>query len=287
MLIDTHTHVQVHQFAGDRQQVIAAAFADGIDRLIVPGVDVESSRDALALATAYPGRIFAGVGTHPHDATTLTDEALAAERELAREPGVVAIGEIGLDYYRNLSPREVQQRALIQQFALARELDLPVILHNRDSHDDMIAHLRAYGQGLLGVFHCFIGTKEMARDALDLGFYLSFAGPVTFPRNTELAEVAAWAPADRILVETDSPYLAPPPFRGKRNEPRHVRLVAQRIAEFRGLALEDFAAITTRNAEALFRLPPASGTGTSDTSDTSDITTPSPSEKGNPSDASL
>src|SRR5579883_866796 len=148
MLIDTHTHVQVHQFAGDRQQVIAAAFADGIDRLIVPGVDVESSRDALALATAYPGRIFAAVGTHPHDATTLTDEALAAERELAQEPGVVAIGEIGLDYYRNLSPHETQRAALVAQFGLARDLDLPIILHNRESHADMISLLRSDGAGL-------------------------------------------------------------------------------------------------------------------------------------------
>jgi TatD DNase family protein len=255
VLVDTHAHVQVHQFARDRTQVIGSAFADGIDQLIVPGIDLESSREAVALAAGYPGRLFAGVGTHPHDATTLTDEALAAQRELARSPGVVAIGEIGLDFYRDLSPRDVQRDALVKQFALARELDLPVILHNRESHAEMVAHLRAHGQGLRGVFHCFIGDKTMARDALDLGFYLSFAGPVTFPRNTELAEVAAWAPDDRILVETDSPYLAPPPFRGKRNEPRHVAIVAKRIAELRGVSLEDLAVRTTRNAADLFRLP--------------------------------
>ena len=258
MLIDTHTHVQMHQFGSDRDQVIAAAFADGIDRLIVPGMDLETSRQAVALAATYPGRIFAGVGTHPHDASTLTPDALAAQRELARSPGVVAIGEIGLDYYRDLSPRDVQRDALIRQFALARELDLPVILHNRESHADMVAHLREYGAGLRGVFHCFIGDKAMARDALDLGFYLSFAGPVTYPRNTELAEVAAWAPLDRILVETDCPYLAPQPVRGKRNEPRHVALVARRIAELRDLPLEALAAATSRNADALFRLPSAS-----------------------------
>ncbi|WIG61443.1 MAG: putative metal-dependent hydrolase YcfH [Ktedonobacterales bacterium] len=256
MLIDSHAHVQVRQFNSDRPEVIAAAFAEGIGRMIVPGIEVESSREAVALAAAYPGRIFAGVGTHPHDADTLTPDALAAQRELAGSPGVVAIGEIGLDYYRNLSPQDTQRGALISQFALARELDLPVILHNRDSHADMIAHLRQHGAGLRGVFHCFIGDKSMARDALDLGFYLSFAGPVAFPRNTELAEVAAWAPLDRILVETDSPYLAPPPFRGKRNEPRHVALVAARIAEARGLTLDALADATTRNATALFRLPP-------------------------------
>ncbi len=262
MLVDTHAHVQVHQFASDRADVIAAAFATGISRIIVPGIELESSREAVALASAYPGRVFAGVGTHPHDATTLTPETLAAQRELARAPGVVAIGEIGLDFYRDLSPRDVQREALVAQIGLARELDLPIILHNRDSHADMVALLREHAAGLRGVFHCFIGDVAMARDALDLGFYLSFAGPLTFPRNVELAEVAAWAPLDRILVETDSPYLAPPPFRGKRNEPRHVALVAQRLAELRDVSAEEIAVTTTRNAVTLFRLPavePAEG----------------------------
>ena len=254
MLIDTHAHVQVHQFAADRQSVVAAAFAAGVGRIIVPGVELESSREAVALAETYPGRVFAAVGAHPHDASALTPESLAALRELARSSAVVAIGEIGLDYYRDLSPRDVQRAALVQQFALARDLELPIILHNRESHADMIERLRHDGQGLRGVFHCFIGDKAMARDALDLGFYLSFAGPVTFPKNTELAEVAAWAPEDRLLVETDSPYLAPQPFRGKRNEPRHVALVAQRIAELRGLTPEALAEITTRNAAALFNI---------------------------------
>src|SRR5262249_16756573 len=158
----------------------------------VPGIELETSHAAVALAAAYPGRVFAGVGTHPHDATALTDEALSAQRELASSsPGAaVAIGEIGLDFYRNLSPRLVQIEALHRQFTLAHELNLPVILHNRDSHAEMVAALRSHGAGLCGVFHCFIGDKAMARDALDLGFYLSFAGPVSFPRNAELAEVA-------------------------------------------------------------------------------------------------
>ncbi len=255
MLIDTHAHVQVDRFASDRDQVIQAAFQHEVDRLIVPGIDVDTSRDATALAASYSGQIFAAVGTHPHDAATLTAPAFSAERDLAKLPGVVAIGEIGLDYYRNLSPPEWQRQALIQQLALARELNLPVILHNRDSHEDMISHLREYGHGLLGVFHCFVGDQHMARDALDLGFYLSFAGPVTYPANTTLAEVAAWAPLDRILVETDSPYLSPVPVRGKRNEPRNVRLVAERIAALRGITLTELAARTSANAERLFRLP--------------------------------
>jgi TatD DNase family protein len=255
-LVDSHAHVQMRQFNSDRDAVIAAAFAAGVTRMVVPGVDVETSRLAIDLAERYPGQLFAAVGTHPHDATTLTAEALAAERELARSPQVVAIGEIGLDYYRNLSPQDVQRDAITRQFALARELDLPVILHNRDSHVDMIALLRAEAQGLRGVFHCFIGDQAMARDALDLGFYLSFAGPVTYPKNTELAAVAAWAPLDRILIETDCPYLTPTPYRGQRNEPRFVAQTAQRIANLRDISLDALAEATARNTETLFRLTP-------------------------------
>ena len=254
-LVDSHAHVQMRQFDADRASVIQAAFDADVTRMVTPGVDVETSRQAIALAERYPGRIFAAVGTHPHDATTLTDEALDQQRELARSPHVVAIGEIGLDYYRDLSPRDVQRDAITRQFALARDLDLPIILHNRESHADMIALLREHGQGLRGVFHCFIGDQAMARDALDLGFYISFAGPVTYPKNTELAAVAAWAPLDRVLVETDCPYLTPIPFRGQRNEPRHVAQVARRIADLRGLTIDQMAEATSRNAATLFRLP--------------------------------
>ncbi len=255
-LVDSHAHVQMRQFDADRASVIAAAFAAGVAQMVTPGTDVATSKLAITLAEQYPGRIFAAVGTHPHDASTLSDAALAEQRELARSPHVVAIGEIGLDYYRDLSPRDVQRDALARQFALARELDLPVILHNRESHADLVALLRAEGQGLRGVFHCFIGDRAMARDALDLGFYLSFAGPVTYPKNTELAEVAAWAPLDRLLIETDCPYLTPTPFRGQRNEPRHVAQVALRIASLRGLLFDQMAEATSRNAATLFRLAP-------------------------------
>lgn len=255
MLVDTHAHVQMPQFDADRGTVIAAAFADGVGQLIVPGVDVPTSRSAIALAAAYPGRVFAAVGTHPHDAKTLDGAALDAERELAGAPGVVAIGEIGLDFYRDHSPRDVQRQALVAQLALARELDLPVILHNRDSAPDLLNLLRAHGEGVLGVFHCFSGDIALARQALDLGFWLSFAGPLTFPRSAELAEVAAWAPLDRILIETDSPYLAPQPFRGRRNEPRYIVHTARRLAELRDLPFQEIARASTHNAAALFRLP--------------------------------
>lgn len=257
MLMDTHAHVQTRQFDKDRDAVIQAAFDAGVGRILVPGIEVETSRSAVELASRYPGRIFAAVGVHPHDATDLTPDALTALRALAREPGVVAIGEIGLDYYRNLSPHETQRDALTAQMDLARALDLPIILHNRESHEDMIALLKGRGAGLRGVFHCFIGDQAMARDALDLGFYLSFAGPLTYPQNETLREVAAWAPEDRILVETDSPYLTPPPHRGKRNEPKQVALVAQRLAEARTVSFARIADVTTRNAAALFRLPAA------------------------------
>jgi TatD DNase family protein len=255
VLIDTHCHVQMRQFTADRERVIASAFSGGVGRLIVPGTDVETSKAALDVAKQYAGRIFAGVGVHPHDASTLTPQALIELRALAQQPAVVAIGEIGLDYYRDLSPRDIQRDALVAQLGLARELDLPVIVHNRESHDDMIALLRAHGTGVRGVFHCFIGDRAMANDALNLGFYLSFAGPLTYPRNEELRDVAAWAPSDRILVETDSPYLSPQPLRGKRNEPQHVALVAHTLAQTRGVTDEEIADLTTRNASNLFRLP--------------------------------
>jgi TatD DNase family protein len=254
VLVDTHAHVQLHQFAADRARVLAAAFTAGVGQMVVPGVDVASSRDALALAQAHPGHIFAAVGIHPHDAATLDDAALEAVRVLSLDPHIVAIGEIGLDFYRNFAPRETQVAALVAQLDVARERQLPVILHNRESHAELVALLRAHGQGVRGVFHCFIGDQQMARDALELGFWLSFAGPLTYPANTELAAVAAWAPLDRVVVETDSPYLTPQPFRGQRNEPRHVALTAQRLAALRGMTPDDVAAATTRNAAELFSL---------------------------------
>jgi TatD DNase family protein len=257
VLVDTHAHIQMRQFDSDRESVIAVAEAAGVWRIIVPGTDVPTSRAAVDLAARYPGRVFAAVGTHPHDAATLDTAALETQRELARRPGVVAIGEIGLDYYRDLAPHETQRAALITQLELARALNLPVILHNRESHADLVGLLREHGAGVRGVFHCFIGDQTMAREALDRGFWLSFAGPVTYPRNTDLAEVAAWAPLDRILLETESPYLAPQPVRGRRNEPRYVEMTARRVAELRGMPFEDLVAATTRNAAELFTLPMA------------------------------
>lgn len=259
-LTDTHAHVNARQFGGDQAAVLERAFAGGVARLICPGTDLPTSASAVALARRHPGVIFAGVGVHPHDAAGFSDATLAELRQLATAPEVVAIGEIGLDFYRNLAPADEQHRAFAAQVALAREVDLPIIVHNREAHDAIMEHLRPLG-ATRGVWHCFIGDQRMARDGLDCGMYLSFAGPVTYPANTTLAEVAAWAPLDRILIETDSPYLAPQGRRGKRNEPAFVALVAEHIAALRGLPVADLIAATSANAAALFRLPASATEG--------------------------
>ncbi len=254
MLVDSHAHIDTSRFDSDREAVIQAAFAGGVTRIIDPGCDLASSRAALALARAYPGAIFAGVGTHPHEATTHTPEVEAEYRALAWEPEVVAIGEFGLDYFRMLSPRETQREVFVAHLRLARECDLPCIIHVRDAHDDVMELLRAHGQGLRGVFHCFSGTVAQAEECLEFaGFLLSFAGPLTRQGN-ELPEVARLAPLSRILVETDSPYLVPKPLRERRNEPLFVKQTALKLAEIRGLSLEEVAEATTANAVRLFGL---------------------------------
>ncbi len=252
MLIDSHTHVDMARFSADRESVIQAAINGGVTRMIDPGIDLPSSQASLALAKAHPGVIFAGVGTHPHDATTYSDEVGEQYREMAGEPEVVAIGEFGLDYFRMLSPRDVQRAVFCAHLQLARECDLPCIIHVRDSHDDVMELLRVHGQGLRGVFHCFSGDVAQAEACLSCeGFVLSFAGPLTRQGNA-LPEVARMAPLDRILVETDSPYLVPHPLKAKRNEPLFVKRVAEKLAEIRDMSLEEIATITTANAVRLF-----------------------------------
>lgn len=254
MLVDSHAHIDTSRFSADREAVIAAAVAGGVTRMIDPGCDLASSREALALARSHPGVVYAGVGVHPHDATTYNEEVGRQLREMARAPEVVAIGEFGLDYFRMLSPRDVQRDVFIAHLQLARECDLPCIIHVRDSHEDVIALLREYGQGLRGVFHCFSGGVAQAGECLAFeGFMLSFAGPLTKEGNA-LPEVARMAPLDRILVETDSPYLVPKPLKARRNEPRFVTYTAQKLAEIRGMTLEELARITTANTIRLFHL---------------------------------
>jgi TatD DNase family protein len=254
LLVDSHAHIDTTRFKVDREAVIRAAIEGGITRIVDPGCDLASSKFALSLAKEHPGVVFAGVGTHPHDATTYSDEIGTYYREMAREPEVVAIGEFGLDYFRMLSPRDVQRAVFCAHLQLARDCDLPCIIHVRDSHNDVIELLRAHGQGLRGVFHCFSGNVAQAEECLAFNsFMLSFAGPLTRQGNA-LSEVAHMAPLDRILVETDSPYLVPQPLRAKRNEPLFVKHVAEKLAEIRGMSFEEIAQVTTANAIRLFGL---------------------------------
>jgi TatD DNase family protein len=239
-------------FAGDLDRVIARAL-DALEAVVTVGTDLASSREALRLAHAH-ARIFATVGLHPHEAGAWTPDLAAAFREIASDDLVVAVGETGLDYHYDRAPRDVQRRAFEGQLDLARDLDLPVIIHSREAADDTLAILRAK-RPRRGVMHCFSGDTAMARAVLDLGLHISIAGPVTFPKSEGLRTVAAMVPDDRLLLETDAPYLSPVPLRGQRNEPAHIAHTAREVARVRGVALEDVARMTTLNARLLLGLP--------------------------------
>jgi TatD DNase family protein len=263
-LVDTHAHLDFDKFDDDRQAVIDRALAAGVAAIVNVGVDVASSQRAVALAAQHPS-IYAAVGMHPHDAKKLDGGALAELRQLAQAPKVVAVGEIGLDFYRDLSPRDVQRRAFQAQLAWAAKLGKPVIIHDRNAHAEVMDILAGWASGVrdpglagrLGVLHTFSGDRAMAEQAIDLGFYISISGPVTYKNARELPEIARNVPLDRLLIETDCPFLAPHPYRGKRNQPAYVRLVAERIAELRGMHIDDFAEATTANARRLFDIPEA------------------------------
>jgi len=246
-LIDTHTHLNAEQFDPDRDDVLACASAAGVARMIEIGYDFATSRAAIALAEHHP-QITAVVGIQPNHAAELPDGWLDQIAKLARHPRVVAIGEIGLDYHWNRAPADVQEQVFRAQLALAREMNLPVVIHSRDAQDDTIRILRDAARGQPGIMHSFSGDWAYAEACLEVGFMLSFSGPLTFKNAHALHEVAARAPANRILIETDCPYLAPHPHRGKRNEPANVRLVAEQLARLRGISLEMAAAIVWENA---------------------------------------
>jgi TatD DNase family protein len=279
LLVDTHTHLDFPEFDDDRERVIERAANAGVGAIVNVGTDLASSQAAVALAEAYP-QIYAAVGVHPHDAKTMTGEVLEELRVLAGRPRVVAIGEIGLDFYRDLSPRDQQRQVFEQQLALASEVGKPVIIHDREAHAEVMAILRhwacpehfdcaqcklhrrieghhqpsAISHRPIGVMHCFSGDLTMAQKALELGFYISIAGPVTFDNARRLRELVRQLPLEKLLVETDCPYLTPHPHRGKRNEPAYVKFVAQEIARVKELSLEEVACITSDNAQALFAL---------------------------------
>ncbi|HID89573.1 MAG TPA: TatD family deoxyribonuclease [Anaerolineales bacterium] len=251
-LVDSHAHLDFPQFDADRETVIGRAREAGLVVILNVGVDLASSRAAVALAERHDF-IYAAVGVHPHDAKTVTPAVLDRLRELARHPKVVAIGEIGLDYYRDLSPRAVQRRAFAQQLALAAEVGLPVVVHSREAHDDVLDALRDW-QGSGGVLHSYSGGPGRLEEVVALGFYIGLSGPITFPKARRLRTVAAAVPLDRLLVETDCPYLTPVPYRGRRNEPAYVRYVAEAVARARGTSIEAVAQATTENVERLFGL---------------------------------
>jgi TatD DNase family protein len=255
-VIDSHCHLAGSEFAGDLEQVIERASAAGVESVLCVLSDADAAEDAAAarIRSLWPSARFA-TGIHPHNAGGYAGRVADAEAEVerrVRDHRAVAIGEIGLDYHYDFAPRDVQQEVFKLQVALAVRLSLPVIIHTREATDDTLRILREAPGGVRGVFHCFTGDAPAAAAVLDIGFYLSFAGIVTFPRADELREAARAAPADRLLVETDAPYLAPVPYRGKRNEPAYVAQVVARLAELRGVSPADLAADTTRNFEALF-----------------------------------
>jgi TatD DNase family protein len=252
-LIDTHVHLHVPQFDDDRTAAIERATAAGVARMVEIGYDLVSSRAAIALAERYP-QICAAVGIQPHYAVEADDIWLAEVRRLAAHPKVAAVGEIGLDYYHERAPHDLQERLFREQLALARELGKPVVIHSRDAHADTIRILRDAARGQPGIMHSFSGDWAYAEGCLEVGFMLSFSGPVTFAKASELHEVARRAPLERILTETDSPYLSPHPLRGRRNEPANVRLVAERLAALRGMELAELAEVVWGNASNIFRM---------------------------------
>jgi len=247
-LFDTHTHLDAPEFDEDREQIIARAVEAGVSKMINIGFNRETIPSTMKLAETYDF-IYAAVGWHPVDAITMTESDLEWIASLCSHKKVVAIGEIGLDYHWDTSPKEVQQRVFRQQIGLARELGMPISIHNRDAHEDVVRILREEKANEVGgVMHSFSGSWETAKMCLDLGFHLSFGGPITFKNARVPKEVLAQTPMDRLLIETDSPYLTPHPFRGKRNESAHVKLVAEAAAEIKGISWEEMAEITYANA---------------------------------------
>jgi TatD DNase family protein len=252
VLIDTHAHLNDKDFKDDLPMVLERGIQAGVTHILNVGYNLEASRQSVCIAREFP-QVYAAVGIHPHDAKNFSLKAMEELEELAKDPKVLAIGEMGLDYFRDLSPRPVQQEAFRLQISLARRMKLPIIVHDREAHKDTVTILRQEKAAEAGgVMHCFSGSWEMARQCLNLGFYISLAGPVTYKNAHTPKEVARLVPLDRLLIETDAPYLTPEPHRGKRNEPAYILAIAKEIAEIRKLTLAELAAATTANAKRLF-----------------------------------
>ena len=252
-LFDTHAHMDDRAFDTDREELLRSLPSQGLTLVMNPGCSLESSRNAARLAREYD-YIYAAVGSHPDAADEVNDTVLAEYIELCKlNPKVKAIGEIGLDYHYEDIPREIQLQAFRAQMELARELNLPAIVHERDAHEDGMAVVRDFPE-VTGVFHCYSGSAEMARQLVDRGWYIGFTGVLTFKNARKAIEVASSIPLDRIVLETDCPYMAPEPFRGRRNDPGKLYRMAEKLAEIRGLSVEEIQTITVENGKRLYRI---------------------------------
>lgn len=254
MLIDSHAHLDDKRFDNDRDEIIKNLKSNGVELVINIGADVPSSVKGVSLSEEYEN-IYATVGVHPHDAKDVDETTIELLRALAKKDKVVAIGEIGLDYHYDNSPRDIQRKWFREQIKLAKELNLPIVVHEREASQDVYDIIKEESdENLTGVIHCFSGSLEMAKEYIKLGFYISFAGPVTFKNARIPKEVAKEIPLDRLLIETDSPYLTPEPYRGKRNDPTHVRYVAEKIAELKNIKYDEIVKATNENTKKLFNI---------------------------------
>ena len=250
MYFDTHAHYDSTKYSADRDEVLRAAYESGVSLIVDPGDTLERSKNTVALANQYDF-VYAAVGVHPEEYETWAEDTVDRLRELAKEPKVVAIGEIGLDYYWDKNHTELQKQMFRTQIELALELDLPIIVHDREAHGDCFSIVCDY-PALRGVFHCYSGSAEMAKELLKRGWYLGFDGPITYKNNVKAMEVLAVTPLDRIVLETDSPYLSPVPNRGKRNDSRNLPYIAAVVAREKGISVDDAAAITYENGKRLY-----------------------------------
>jgi len=254
MVFDSHAHLDDERFDKDRDSIITRAKESGIQYILNPGADLNTSIRAVNLAQKH-SMIYAAVGVHPHDVKDMDEDTIEVLKALSNKEKVVAIGEIGLDFSYDHSPRDEQRKWFRRQIELAKEVNLPIIIHDRDAHEETFNILKEYDVGSLGcVMHCYASSVEMAREYIKMGVYISLAGPVTFNNARKTYDVAREIPLEWLLVETDSPYLTPTPHRGKRNEPAYVKLVAEKIAEAKGISFEEVAHQTTLNAKKLFRI---------------------------------
>jgi TatD DNase family protein len=252
MLFDTHAHLNAEEYKDDLDEVISRAQDAGVTNMVVVGFDRPTIERAMELVAGYDF-LYASVGWHPVDAIDMTEEDLIWIEELASHPKVVALGEMGLDYHWDKSPKDIQKEVFRKQIRLAKKVKLPIIIHNREATADILEILKEENaEEVGGIMHCFSGSPEVARECVNMNFYISLGGPVTFKNAKKPKDVAAEVPLDKLLIETDCPYLTPHPFRGKRNEPGYVKLVAEQIAEIKGLSYEEVAAATTKNAKKFF-----------------------------------